>query len=196
VRKYFLAEMADTINIRSMRSYLTFVSLINVRPPDSFSLGVWYSTWNISSLTNDFRTFIYNLRFNCLPLNNRLNSYRPEINPTCTYCRMNNNPAPRDSLSHCFFYCTSVRNLLYEILDLAGIDTNLDDDTLSKLYWYRYKDDQTCTQTQLMTIIILFDAFRYVIFKNRQRKILPTSLNFKIELCNFLYWIGKFNKKN
>jgi ABC-type transport system involved in Fe-S cluster assembly fused permease/ATPase subunit len=85
--------------------------------------------------------------------------------------------------------------LLHEILDLAGIDNNLDEETLSKLYWYGYKDDQTWTQTQLMTMIILFDAFRYVIFKNRQRKILPTGLNFKIELCNFLYWIGRFNKK-
>jgi hypothetical protein len=195
VRKYILAEIADTVNMRAMRSYLTFISLINVRPPDNFSLGVWYSTWNINSLTNDFRTFIYNLRFNCLPLNNRLNSYRPEIDPACTYCRMYNNPAPRDSLSHCFFYCPTVKIFLDEILDLAGFDNNMDEETLSKLFWYGYKDDQTWNQTHLVTMIIIFDAFRYVTFKNRQRKILPTSLNFKIELCNFLYWIGKFNKK-
>jgi hypothetical protein len=101
------------IKLSETRCFLTFSGLIDLAPDPDYDLSAWLSAWNITSLTNNLRVFIFNCRYNSLPLNNRLNAYMPEINPLCTFCRVTNNtPVPRDSLLHCFYNCPYAQLLI------------------------------------------------------------------------------------
>jgi hypothetical protein len=127
IRLNAAAHQLQSVDIRNLRSFHTFTSLIGIVPDENFNIGYWYSTWNTHSLNNDFKTFIYNSRYNCLPLNNRLNSFLQEVDPTCTYCSITGNrPAPRDSLSHCFLHCNSVRPLLIDFTNILGLNIDID----------------------------------------------------------------------
>jgi hypothetical protein len=151
--------------------------------------------WNVFSLTNDFRSFLYNSRFNCLPLNNRINAYKQEIDPACTFCLLSNNrPAPRDSVSHCFFYCDTTYTLLKDMLKLTNVVCSRDE-FFQLLYWYGYKHDTNFSLQHHLAYNLLFDAFRYVLFKNRLRKILPSTDQFLYEYLKFLHWMCKCSKK-
>jgi hypothetical protein len=59
--------------------YNTFTTLTATIPTETNHLPSWFASWNFSAFSNDFRSFIFNSRYNLLPLNNRLNSYRPEV---------------------------------------------------------------------------------------------------------------------
>jgi hypothetical protein len=196
IRHYIQKRSFQDTDVRSSRSFLTFVDLIGTTVDVNFNLGLWTSIWNMSSLSNDFRSFIYNSRYNCLPLNNRLNAYKPEIDPSCTYCRITNNrPVPRDSMAHCFFYCDSVKFLLTDFLCYIGDDYLLDESSFLKLFWFGHKDGNKFLLINQVAYTVLFDSFRYIVFKNRVRGILPSRDNLKQELFNLLKWICQTNKK-
>jgi hypothetical protein len=195
LRTFFIKEESANNSIITSRSFLTFKNLIGYSPPVNFNLGSWCAMWNVFSLTNDFRSFIYNSRFNCLPLNNRINAYKQDIDPACTFCLLSNNrPAPRDSVSHCFFYCGTTYNLLQDMLKLTNVVCSRDE-IFQLLYWYGYKYDTNFSQQHHLAYNLLFDAFRYVLFKNRLRKILPTTDQFLYEYLKFLHWMCKCSKK-
>jgi hypothetical protein len=115
------------VDLKTTRAFETQVRLLGTDPDPETNLGSWTALWNISSLTNDFRMFIYNSRYNSLKLNNRLNAYLPEIDPGCTFCYITNNrPVERDSMLHCFLNCPTVRNFLYSFLGFIGRNDDMD----------------------------------------------------------------------
>jgi hypothetical protein len=184
------------VNVRTGRTFITFSLLVGITPPLNINLNIWYSLWNTSSLSNDFRNFIYNSRFNSLPLNNRLNSYLQEIDPSCTFCRLTNNmPAPRDSMSHCFLNCPLVTIFLQDFLTVLDLHENVFSNTFGLMYWYGINDLQNHSQIRTFAYSLVFDGFRYVIFKNRLRKNVPSINDFRNEIVAFFCWICKFNKK-
>jgi hypothetical protein len=71
----------------------------------------------------------------------------------------------------------------------------LQDEIFQPLYWYGYKDDINFSLQHHLAYNLLFDAFRYVLFKKRLRKILPSTEQFLREYLKFLHWMCKCSKK-
>jgi hypothetical protein len=194
IRSHIQRRNMRGINIRNSRSFLTFADLVGTVPNINLPLGTWTSVWNIASLTNDFRVFIYNSRFNCLPTNNRLHAYKPDVDPACTYCRHLDRPAPRDSPTHCFMYCKCIMNLLMETNFLAGIECVIESQEFATLFWYGYKNVEKFLAQNHLSYLLLYDSYRYIIFKNRLRKILPSNEAYRKELINHISWLCRCNK--
>jgi hypothetical protein len=194
IRLINLKIVTDNVNVRESTTFKTFTRLANSTPGENYNTNIWLSSWNTFSFNSDFRTFIFNTRYNSLPLNNRLNAYLQDVDPACTYCNFFNKPAPRDSLSHCFLFCPSVSERLYHILNLTGIGTNFDTEFLD-LYWFGTNNTQGETSINIFANLLIFDSFRYLIFKHRLRRVLPTSRDFIIEFCFFIRMLCKTNKK-
>jgi hypothetical protein len=174
IRKYFESMVKNGLNVFELQSFKTFTQLTKCTPTsyEKF-VGDWISSWRFNPLPNDLKQFIYNSRFNSLPLNNRLHSYKPEVDPRCTFCRiLDANSQERDNFDHCFFSCPIVEQLLQNLfndLDLAFLREESRD-----LYWFgQYKDD-ILRKDVVFCYNLIFDTFRYVIFKFRCKFVLPS----------------------
>jgi hypothetical protein len=186
------------INVHAFESrcFITYSRLVRTTLDPDWDIGDWYSSWSINALPNDFRMFMFNSRNNSLPLNNRVNAYIEEVDPSCTFCRMLGAlPAPRDSLIHCFLECPYTNMLLNNFLaqigmggtDLASIDFRL-------LYWYGKFVNVPTTSLNKILMIAIFDCFRFLLFKGRQRKRVLTFRVFMDELIFFVKFICRFNR--
>jgi hypothetical protein len=137
IRNIFLINTVHDNPPLQSNSFNTFRNLVSCTPDETTHMKAWFSTWNISSLPNDFRNFIFCCRYNYLPTNNRLSSYIPEIDPRCPYCQYSTPPVDiRDSFLHCFLTCPSVRGPLSEVITKLNINITISDDLFSGLYWY------------------------------------------------------------
>jgi hypothetical protein len=196
IRRVSVAPIENNIIFRETRSFITFSSLAGIAPARNHNLESWCSSWNTHSLNNELRNFIFSTRFNCLPLNNRLNAYLDDVDPACTYCTITKNlPPPRDSLSHCFFYCDVAQNFLQEIANLINLNTPINCAEFQEIFWYGINGSTSEDKVKQLTYLLIFDCFRYVFFKNRQRRHLPTSFDFTVELLNLIKWISRFNNR-
>jgi hypothetical protein len=91
IRKYFELVVENGLSVFDLQCFKTFSQLTKCTPTgyEKF-VGDWISSWRFNPLPNDLKQFIYNSRFNSLPLNNRLHSYKPDVDPRCTFCRILN----------------------------------------------------------------------------------------------------------
>jgi hypothetical protein len=195
IRRFFTFEREKNVNHYNSTSFATFARLTDT-DPDPASLVVWCQSWTTYSLNNSLRNFIFNSRYNYLPLNNRLNAYIDDIDPSCTFCRLSRTlPPPRDSLAHCFLHCNLVNNLLIDLLQLLGIGTEPDRPEFKYLYWYGVKPNVQNINVNQIALNLVFDCFRYIIFNYRLRKSLPEDGAVLRELIHMICWIKKFNKK-
>jgi hypothetical protein len=170
IRKFFGLERERENKILGSRCYNTFCNLVNINleREEHVILPVWGSSWNIFSYTNDFKNFVFCLRYNQLPLNNRLNSYMSDVNPSCTFCVINGvNPAPRDSLSHCFLHCNTVRNWLENILGNTSFNLDINNPDFFRLSRFGIYNTETLTTSRINVFNLFFDSFKYVVFKHR-----------------------------
>ena len=86
-----------------------------------------------SALPNDMRNFLFLLRNNTLPLNNRINAFDAQISPMCTFCRIAyRDTLNRDSFEHFFIaapihaiysFSGPVHSNPHRILTLKTLDT-------------------------------------------------------------------------
>jgi hypothetical protein len=194
VRNFF----SSSVDPLSSRSFLKFCELTGVNPdPGETVFGAWFKNWNISSLSNDFRSFIFKLRYNYLPTNNRLNSFIPSVDPRCTYCMLNDaNTGQRDSLNHCFFECKSINTYLVKIFELTRFEEmgDINSHESKILYWYGIYKKNTLTTSRHLMFLLFFDSVKYVFFKNRKRRINSSCDQFLEELRYFLQSIFLANK--
>jgi hypothetical protein len=183
-------------HVNQSRNFLTLTTLIGTIPDPMNDLGIWTSAWNIHSLPNAFRNFIFNSRNNSLPLNNRLNSYLPEINPNCTYCRvMGNNPAPRDSFQHCFLLCPYASLLLNHLKNSLGLgNVHTESEEFNLAFWYGIPVNKSSSSIEILAWVLVFDSFRYIFFTNRQKKQVLSVREFMAEYYFFVKNICCFNK--
>jgi hypothetical protein len=79
-------EHLETKNIDFAKTTLvtSFIKIVNHVPLDKIKLATWVSVWKFNAIPNDINMFVFNCRNNSLPLNNRLNTYRHEVDPRCT----------------------------------------------------------------------------------------------------------------
>jgi hypothetical protein len=196
IRKFFVSHRDNDAEYTNSNSFLTYSRLVGRIPDPETNLSTWLGAWSIYTLKNHFRQFIFNCRYNYLPLNNRLNAFMNEVDPSCTFCRIANiRPPPRDSFSHCFLHCIPVSTLLIKINTLLGVELDLDSNDFGILYWYGIKNGQILTNLNATAYTLVYDCFRYLIFNYRLRKIIPADDNFISEFIDTLTWVKKFNKK-
>jgi len=104
---------------------------------------------------------------NCLMLNNQLNAIDPEVDASCTLCRIRG-LAIRDSFEHGFFGCVSIRRILTETCSLLVPVQNVDSVEFRRMYWFGIVDDEVDVH-----VIFFFDILRYVMWKYKRRRHIP-----------------------
>jgi hypothetical protein len=197
IRKFFDIAREKNCSLEATTTFKTFVSLVGIAPSIREFLTDWTAAWSYNPLTNDLKKFIFNCRYNLLPLNNRLNAYLPNIDPRCTFCRIRDpETAIRDSFSHCFYNCPHTRKLLTEFFSAIGKNFN-DDSNTKNMYWYGISNDDITSNNRTSTTLynIVFDVVRYVIYKWRLKNTLPTYNEFISHTVYILENICKSNKK-
>jgi hypothetical protein len=193
LRKIFSYPVINDYDYRASQCYATYIRLVSVTPSADYNIGNWAALWNICSLTNEFRTFLFKARNNCLPLNNRLHSYMPDTDPTCTFCNITKNlPAPKDSMSHCFLHCNTVINLLSMLLVSLHLNVRIDSADFEKLYWFGETDSGP---DKNLANMLFFESFRFLVFRYRMRKKIPGDECFLGELSTFIKYMCMYNKK-
>jgi hypothetical protein len=104
------------LTLNNQLFFTSFKNITNFTPTLDTYLKNWVGLWKLNSLSNDLKFFIFQCRFNYLPTNNRLHAYRPEIDPRCTFCRINDDSTDaRDSFVHFFYNCPTTTSLLKEL---------------------------------------------------------------------------------
>jgi hypothetical protein len=72
--------------------------------------------WTQNYFPQNFKWFIFNLHNNTLPLNNRLQHFAENINPSCTFCQLGRDEDPEDETPlHLFFQCPHSEPVVLEI---------------------------------------------------------------------------------
>jgi hypothetical protein len=162
---------------------VSFKNIVNCVPSNLEYLRDWVSLWSLNCLSNG----IFQCRFNYLPTNNRLHSYIKEVDPRCTFCRIENaSTGERDSFLHCFFSCPTIKGFLTQLFLLS--DLNFDDSIkTTDIYWYGIQDKDDIQKRDVICHMIVFDIFRNIVFKYRLRKILP---NFNTVLTQLKYVVS------
>jgi hypothetical protein len=155
----------------------TFCGLIDCGIPAPDIIFYWIGTWAVNFLNNDLKTFIYNSRFNCLPLNNRLNAYRPEIDARCSFCRIvDRMTTEREGYNHIFFSCRSVSVLIDATLDKITLNLEKNSAEFLNLYWFGERGDESHSK---VVWLLFFDVFRYTIYKYKMKKNIPNAVFFE-----------------
>jgi hypothetical protein len=118
-----------------------------------------------------------------------LSSYIKEISPDCNFCKMAGN-SNRDGFNHFFFSCPCTREYIVKFVTMLGLTQNIDSNDFRTLYWYGYNDDILEHQTAYLTV---FDSFRYILYRLRNRHILPTYETVENEVGFFLSKLCRAN---
>jgi hypothetical protein len=177
IRKFFEHNRVNGLKLEELTVFKSFCRITNCNPGTQH-LNIWVGGWNTFALQNDLRNFILLCRFNILHLNNRLHSFLADVDPRCTFCRINNQGTQEiETFKHCFLTCPVIRDILSSFcinLDITVTDT----DDFLRFYWfgqYPYDNDNNDNDnTSVFCYNLLFDIVRYVIYKHRQRRHLPT----------------------
>ena len=166
-------KAADPVNLRTV---LTFSNLANVPVPPLILLKKCLGLWNSAWIHNDMRNFLYLLRNNGLPLNNRLNAFDPTVSAKCSFCRIvDRDTAPRDSFSHFFYDCQITTRLLQQWCSIFEPPLQFNEPSFRQLYWYGINPAE---ETGSTPVIFVSDTFKYVLWKFKQRKKIPNFQTF------------------
>jgi len=146
--------------------------------PDAETICSALGLWRRSAFSNDCREFFFKLRNNQLMTNLRLNSFDNTVSKNCTFCRIRN-AFSEETFNHLFLTCPSTRILLQPVLLM--MDPNPDPDTpeFKNMYWYGVSDENIYDSR---AILIIFELFRYILWKFKTRRKLPSTEMFMREL--------------
>ena len=170
-------------SVENLRTVAYFSELISVPLPSNQSLKKALGTWMVSSIPNDMQNFLFLLRNNTLPLNNRIHAFDNQISPMCTFCRIaDRDTANRDSFSHFFFSCPFTNNILLQWSHALEPAPDINTEEFKVLYWYGSGNLTTDTSG---IVCLLMDTFKYCLWKAKQRKRLPNPITI-IRECEFL----------
>ena len=153
----------DTTTIKS------FFALMAMPVPSCDTLMHAIPLWNINSLSNQFREFIFKFFNNKLGLNTRISHF---VNSTrdCTFCAIENRPTTDESFSHLFFYCPTVL-LIHDRIDATAFgitDRNL---LAKKLRWTGSQDMRPDNKF----VRLLHLAIQFFIWDSKLCKRLPNA---------------------
>jgi hypothetical protein len=165
---------ASTYKIDESTSVATFCNLINVAIPSAVTLSTTNGGWSFSFLPNDFREFIFLERNNFLKTGNRAANYVANLDERCSFCRViNPQTLVRETFFHLFFSCPTTCLLLRGMTRLGGHLYSPDENLFIEKYWFGSIDGKPT-----VPLILIYEIFRYVIWKFKLRRIVPTQINF------------------
>jgi len=145
------------------------------------NLGPVIGLWNRTFIPNDMRNFLFLERNNRLLTNNRANALNPDTDPNCTFCKIKG-VGIRDGFGHLFFTCNTTNTLKLGVENIVGPTSIYE-------YWFGLNDDKVNLET-----LLIWETFRYVIWKNKQRRRLPNLVIVISEMCTILKIMSKLNK--
>jgi hypothetical protein len=165
-----IAKIENSVDmVLELSSFKTHMRLTGCEIADPETVSRWLQCWNKNLFPNDFKTFLYNCRYNSLPLNNRLHAYLPEIDRRCTFCRIKDSTSTTtDGYRHCFFLCITTRQLLTDWLTKVEFNVNIDTLEFERLFWYGSTENGFD-----FVKLTIFEVFRYAVFKSRLGKNIP-----------------------
>ena len=175
-----LCSSYDNTTLRPVNTIARLTdTTIPVGPHLSNCLSLWTCVW----LSNDIRNFLYKLRNNDLSLNNRLNSYDSNVDPRCTFCRIvGPDRTVRDGLNHAFLKCYTSDKLLREVVKRCEPVPDIETQEFRQVFWYgsaiTEDDDTEFTNNSNLAGLIIFDLFKYTVWKFRIRRKVPNSVAF------------------
>jgi hypothetical protein len=164
----------STCKINESQSVATFCNLINLAVPSAETVSSVYGGWSISFLPNDFQEFIFFERNNFFKTGTRAANYVVNLDDRCSFCCIiNPDTVARESFFHLFFTCPTTCLLLRGVTRLGGLLHSPDDDSFMEKYWFGSRDGKSS-----VSLILIYEIFRYVIWKFKLRRIVPTQLYF------------------
>ena len=181
-RKILTWNQEASWNPLTQRTVAYFGELANTMLPNLTSLKFCLGLWNNSCLSNDFRNFLFHLRNNSLPLNNRLNAFDQDVSPSCSFCRIiDRETAPRDSFYHFFFRCPVTNRLLRGWAELMEPVPDTESPEFANFYWFGVSGEDT--QSRFLPLIP--DLFKYCLWKFKLKRKIP-NLNVLLNEFEFL----------
>ena len=165
--------------VENLRNVSHFSELVRLPLLSNQSIKKSLGLWMLSALPNDMRNFLFLLRNNTLPLNNRINAFDAQISPMCTFCRIaDRDTLNRDSFEHFFYSCPYSRNLLLQWSRALEPAPDIDSEDFRYLYWY---GTGNLTSDESGTVCLAMDTFKYVLWKSKLRKRIPNITTVKRE---------------
>jgi hypothetical protein len=159
-----------------------------------------YGLWTNTALDPGYREFLFKLVHGRLYLNNQV-AHFGDVSPLCTFCEMVerkqlehdgiNADSPeanrrmrtvsRESVSHLFWECIHVRGIINRIINFMA---ETEDRGVDKRKYFGGCEHTTIAKLRVVLTLVHF--LKYVIFKNKQRRVLPTIANMKYEISDIL----------
>jgi len=179
IRKIFEDNNSLENGLANLRIVNTFYELTNTANQSTNTLKRCLGIWSKSFFENSIREFLFKLRNNQLGLNNRINAFDNNHDPRCNFCRIrDSNTVIRDSFKHVFYFCPTTNLLLTRLVNLLEPAPAMDTNQFFNMYWYGCFDDNPNWE---FTTNIVFDIFRFLIYKFKLRKKIPNSEQFFTE---------------
>ena len=138
------------------------------------------------------REFLFKFRNNQLMTNYRLNSFDNSTSPYCTFCRIIGRANTDETFRHLFFECNTTQQLLLNFILLLEPVPDINSVFFAEAYWYGKYSDNTLWEE---SILLVFDCFRFVIWKYKLRRKVPNWPTVLRELHFILETIFSLNKR-
>jgi hypothetical protein len=175
----------------NLRTVNTFCVLTDTQVPDPEHLGKILGLWNRSFLQNEVREFLFKERNNCLARNNRTAHFLANVNDKCSFCKiLHPDTNQKENFRHLFFDCPVTRTALNGFLLLSRIRVRGNDPNLKTIFWYGTNGTKECTD-----LMLIFELFRYGIWKCKLRKLIPRSIEITKTVSTMLENILKIRPK-
>jgi hypothetical protein len=175
----------------SLRTVTTFCVLTDTQVPNPAHLGKVLGLWNRSFLQNEMREFLFKEHNNCLGLNNRTVHFLANTNDKCSFCRIiNPETTQKESFRHLVFDCPITRTALNGFIHLSRLQIQRNDPNLKNIFWYGKTNTIECTD-----LLLIFEIFRYCIWKCKIRKTIPRSLDITDTVSTILGTVLKIRPK-
>ena len=180
IRK-ILEENVNALNgIQNLRIIATFHELTQTINQSDMTVKRCLGAWKHSYYDNNIREFLFKFRNNQLGLNNRINAFDPAHDPRCNFCKIrDSNTTIRDSFVHVFYHCPTTLFLLTRLVGYLEPAPDVNSNMFYNLYWFGNYDENPNWE---VTNLVVFDLFRYLIFKFKMRRKIPNSAQFFGEL--------------
>jgi len=130
-----MTTVRDRTSLSDSTSVNTFSRLVGLPTLENKHIRKYIGIWGNSYIQNELKDFIFKQRYNLLLLNNRLHAIYPEVDPTCTFCRIRRLNT-RDSFEHSFVSCDVAQNLLLSICNALQPPFLINSVEFRQIFWY------------------------------------------------------------
>ena len=150
-------------------------------------LRIKLGMWSHQFLANDFRQFLFLFNNNTVGVNHRINAFNNDIDARCTFCRIiNGDTVTVETFNHLFFRCPTTFSLLTCLTNRFEPRPLLAENNFLDVYWYGVHEN-----ANNLVLLLIFDVFRFCIWKFKQRRKVPNQLTFLAEFDFILEIICK-----